>query len=103
VADDDIVGLHVDPGAYEGDAGRRRGLAGDGEEGLGDVDLGLAHVDHAAHLEHDCSRALGANRGLQASGAIGRKGRDAQDPPTAPSACGGGRALRPGECRRLGR
>ena len=53
------MGRDVDTCLDEGDARRRGGLTGDGDEGLGDLERLAAHVDDAAHFEHDDSRTFG--------------------------------------------
>src|SRR5690606_9316198 len=50
VAHDHVVGGDVDAAADQGDAGRRRSLAGDGQVRLGDAQRLHAQVDHAADL-----------------------------------------------------
>ena len=92
-----VVRRDVDAGANQRDAGRRRGLAGDGEERLGDLDLALREVDDAADFEHDDARAIRFERGQQRARAARRQRRDAQDLAAATAGRVRGRTLRIGK------
>ena len=65
VLDDHVVRGDVDAAADQRDARRRRGLAGDGQEGLVDLERLHAEVDDAADFEHDDARTLGLQRFAQ--------------------------------------
>ena len=87
----------VEAAPDEGDAGLRRGLAGDGEEGLGDAQFLHAQVDHAADFEHDDART-GRRDGLGERARPARRQRgDAQDLAAATARRMRGPALGAGE------
>jgi hypothetical protein len=107
VADDDVVRAHVEPAADERDAGRRRRLPRDREEGLADLEFGAAEVDHAADLEDDdrgpfASTAAANEPGPLAFRLVTRRMRPPRPPgvcaaqPTAPGKASG---LSPGSVR----
>ena len=86
-----IMGLDVDSALDDRDAGAGCGLAGDGQEGVVDIDAGAAKIDHPCHFEHDDARPLGLDRGAQAAGAVGGQCRHPDDPPACPALRGIGR------------
>ncbi len=87
VLDDDLAGADIGLALDHGDAGPRRCLAGDGDEGMAYQQLPALHVDHAADLEDDDARALGLDRLPQRTRA-GLGQRRHLDDAAAPAALG---------------
>ena len=95
------MGGNVDTGLDKGDAWGGRGLAGNGDIGLSDLERLPAHVDDAAHFEHDDAWTFRLQRRFEAAGAIRGEGGDAEDATAAAAGRGGGPADCAGESCRL--
>ena len=78
MAKNDVVARHEQPAANDRDAGFRRCLTGDCDEGVLDSEVASAEVDDTSHLEDDYAGTFNLQCRTQRARPIRRQARDPQ-------------------------